>query len=76
MLGLRYVPAKVPFFSTIWREGRKTKTHDDFVFLGIDEASLDMTVVGPDEIEGNRAFELMTQRPFPWSREVWALLLD
>jgi len=87
VLGLRYAPPNVPFFSTIWqseqgfedllrREGRKTKTHDDFVFLGIDEASLGMTVVGPDEIEGNRAFQLMTERPYPWSREVWALLLD
>jgi adenylate cyclase len=87
VLGLRYAPPNVPFFSTIWqseqgfedflrREGRKTKTHDDFVFLGIDEASLGMTMVGPDEIEGNRAFQLMTERPFPWSREVWALLLD
>jgi adenylate cyclase len=87
VLGLRYAPPNVPFFSTIWqseqgfedllrREGRKTKTHDDFVFLGIDEASLGMTMVGRDEIEGNRAFQLMTERPFPWSREVWALLLD
>jgi adenylate cyclase len=87
VLAVRYAPPNVPFFSTIWqseqgfqdllrREGRKTKTHDDFVFLGIDEASLGMTVVGPDEIEGNRAFQLMTERPYPWSREVWALLLD
>ena len=30
----------------------------------------------PEEIAGNRAFQLMTARPFPWSREVWALLLD
>ena len=29
-----------------------------------------------EEIAGNRAFQLMTARPFPWSREVWALLLD
>jgi len=29
-----------------------------------------------EEIAGNRAFQLMTERPFPWSREVWALLLD
>ena len=29
-----------------------------------------------EEIANNRAFQLMTERPFPWSREVWALLLD
>ncbi|HEV3410613.1 MAG TPA: adenylate/guanylate cyclase domain-containing protein, partial [Chthoniobacterales bacterium] len=24
----------------------------------------------------NRAFQIMTERPFPWSREIWQLLLD
>ena len=32
--------------------------------------------MSPDEIGNNRAFQLMTEHPFPWSREVWALLLD
>ena len=32
--------------------------------------------MSPDEIGSNRAFQLMTEHPFPWSREVWALLLD
>jgi adenylate cyclase len=79
--------AGVPFFSVVWssqqayedvlrREGRKTKTHQDFVFIGIDQESLKLTAVGPEEIQNNRAFQLMTERPFPWSREIWALLLD
>ena len=79
--------AGVPFLSIVWsseqayedvlrREGRKTKTHNDFVFIGIDQESLKLTAVGPEEIQNNRAFQLMTQRPFPWSREIWALLLD
>src|SRR5207244_1049401 len=29
-----------------------------------------------EEVANNRAFQLMTEKPFPWSREVWALLLD
>jgi adenylate cyclase len=77
----------VPFLSVVWssqqayedvlrREGRKTKTHKDFVFVGIDQESLKLTAVGPEEIQANRAFQLMTERPFPWSREIWALLLD
>ena len=76
-----------PFLSQIWRgenfcadvlrrEGRKTPTHNDFVFVGIDQDSLTLTAVGEDEIKANRAFQLMAERPFPWSREVWALLLD
>src|SRR5438874_4962092 len=57
-------------------EGRKTATRDDFIFLGIDQQSEQLDSVGPEEIAGNRAFELMTERPFPWSREIWGLLLD
>jgi len=64
------------FEDTLRREGRKTTTRDDFIFLGIDQQSMQLDAVGPEEIAGNRAFELMTERPFPWSREVWALLLD
>src|SRR5438094_6104910 len=45
-------------------------------FIGIDQESLKLTAVGPEEIQNNRAFQLMTERPFPWSREIWALLLD
>src|SRR2546423_4266925 len=64
------------FEDTLRREGRKPATRDDFIFLGIDQQSLQLDAVGPEEIAGNRAFELMTERPFPWSREVWVLLLD
>jgi adenylate cyclase len=64
------------FEDTLRREGRKTAARDDFIFLGIDQQSMQLDAVGPEEIAGNRAFELMTERPFPWSREVWALLLD
>jgi adenylate cyclase len=77
----------VPFLSVVWsseqayedvlrREGRKTKIHQDFIFVGIDQESLKLTAAGPEEIQANRAFQLMTERPFPWSREIWALLLD
>ena len=76
----------VPFLSTPWRgeqsfedllrkEGRKTAAPRDFVFLGLDQSSL-QPPVSAEEVAGNRAFQLMTERPFPWSREVYALLLD
>ena len=77
-----------PFLSAPWRgeqgfedllrqEGRKTAPPRDFVFLGVDQSTLQMPLLTPEEKgAGNRAFELMTARPFPWSREVWALLLD
>jgi adenylate cyclase len=82
----RFLPM-TPFLSAPWRgeqsfedllrkEGRKTATRNDFVFLGLDQSTLQLPPLTPDEIANNRAFQLMTERPFPWSREVWALLLD
>ncbi len=86
VLGLFFAPG-LPFFSTVWRseqgfedllrrEGRKTKTHEDFVFLGIDQSTLSFKPFDPEDVKDNRAFQLMTERPWPWSREFWALLLD
>jgi adenylate cyclase len=77
----------VPFISAPWRaeqsfedllrrEGRKTPAPSDFVFLGIDQSTLQLPPLSSEEIASNRAFQLMTEKPFPWSREVWALLLD
>ena len=76
-----------PFISVPWRgeqsfedllrrEGRKTMPPRDFVFLGIDQVTLQLPPFTAKELEGNRALQLMTERPYPWSREVWALLLD
>ncbi len=86
VLLLHFTPG-VPFFSAVWsgeerfedflqKEGRKTATRGDFVFLGIDQSTLELPVFSPEELQNNQAFQLMTARPFPWSREVWALLLD
>lgn len=77
----------LPFLSGIWtqelgfqdflqREGRKTATRADIVFLGIDQSTLELPPFLPEELENNRPLQLMTERPWPWSREVWALLLD
>ena len=75
-----------PFISAPWRaeqgfedllrrEGRKTAVRPDFVFLGIDQQTLELPV-SAEETANNRALKLMKERPFPWSREVWAILLD
>ena len=77
----------VPFISAPWRaeqsfedllrrEGRKTRAPSDFVFLGIDQSTLQLPPLTSEEIASNRAFQLMKEKPFPWSREVWTLLLD
>jgi len=64
------------FADLLRRDGRKTLTRDDMVFLGIDESTLQFTPFNPEDLRDNRAMQLMTERSFPWSREVYALLLD
>ncbi len=83
----RFLPT-VPFISNIWRsertvqdvlrrEGRKTPANPDLLFVGIDQDSLQLrSTAFPGDIEKSRAFQLMTERPFPWSREVWTLFMD
>ena len=84
---LLHLTPDVPFFSAVWSgekqfenflqtEGRKTATRDDFVFLGIDQTTLQLPPFAPEELAHNRALALMAARPWPWSREVWAILLD
>src|SRR5213596_3036281 len=81
-----FFPA-TPFLSVPWsgeqsfedllrREGRKTPAPNNFVFLGIDQSTLQLPPLTPEELANSRAFQLMTARPFPWSREIWVLLLD
>jgi adenylate cyclase len=87
VISLGHFFPSVPFISAPWRgeqsfedllrrEGRKTSAPSDFVFLGIDQSTLQLPPLSAEEIAGNRAFQLMTEKPFPWSREVWVLLLD
>src|SRR4029077_12851274 len=84
VMSLRFVPP-VPVLSQLWgheqtledwlrRTGRRTSTHPEFVFVAISTKSL----AGPEVARAgkDRMLQLMAQHPFPWSREVWARLLD
>ena len=84
VMGLRFVPA-LPVLSHVWgheqrlqdwldRTGRKTATHPELVFVAISTKSL----AGPESAKAgkDRMLQLMAEHPFPWSREVWARLLD
>jgi CHASE2 domain-containing sensor protein len=83
-MSLRFVPA-VPVLSEVWgheqrlqdwlrRTGRRTATHPELVFVAISTKSL----AGPEAAKAgkDRMLQLMAEHPFPWSREVWARLLD
>src|SRR5436309_15998745 len=86
LIFLGYFFPSVPFISAPWRgeqsfedllrrEGRKTMPPRDFVFLGIDQSTLQLPPFAAEELAGNRALQLMTERPFPWSRAVSGVLL-
>src|SRR6516225_10274576 len=76
-----------PFISVPWggeqsfedllrRERRKTTPPPDFVFLGIDQSTMQLPELTPEELAKSRGLQLLSERPYPWSRELWALLLD
>jgi serine/threonine protein kinase len=84
VMSLRFVPA-LPVLSQVWgheqrlqdwlhRTGRRTATHPELVFVGISTKSL----AGPESAKAgkDRMLQLMAEHPFPWSREIWARLLD
>jgi len=57
------------------RHGLKNPTPQNLVFLALDESSLDLSQLEPNEIAASRALTLM-QKEFPWSRAVYAEVID
>ena len=87
LVGLAHFFPGAPFLSTVWsgersfsdvlrKEGRKTVTHKDFAFIGIDQESLLLDALDPKEIENDPALKLMSQRTYPLPRGVWVELMD
>ena len=60
------------------KHGRHAALRSDLVFIGLDDASLSLDGLWPDEIEKSPALKLISQAKgaWNWSREVHALLLD
>ena len=57
------------------RHGVKNATPADLVFLALDESSLDLSQLEPEEIAASRTLCLM-QSGFPWSRAVYADIIE
>ncbi|MDX1679995.1 MAG: adenylate/guanylate cyclase domain-containing protein [Akkermansiaceae bacterium] len=62
-------------YDRIIRSGGGPEEREDFVLLGIDEASLSLSNLSPEEIEGNETLGMMKDR-FPWDRRVWAEAIE
>jgi adenylate cyclase len=57
----------------LWlRATTKENLPGNFLILALDEASLSLDTLEPEEIEASRALQLM-KKGYPWSREVYAL---
>ncbi len=58
--------------------GRPAEVRPELVFLGIDDQSLKLDALWPEEIEASPALKMMSEGkgPLNWSREVYARLLD
>ncbi len=50
-------------------------SEDEFVFLAIDDSSMDIDREDPAVVSQSRPLTLMAE-PFPWSREVWAAAIE
>src|SRR5262245_29778038 len=75
-----------PFVSVPWRgeqsfedllrrEGRKTTPPRDFVFLGIDQSTLQLPPLTPEELAGSRGLQMLNEQPSASTRELCVLLL-
>lgn len=79
MLGWRLAPlerAQLGAQDFILRHGRRAPAPPEFVFLTLDESSLDgLTQFDPEEIAASPALSMMAEG-FPWSRAVYGHLVE
>lgn len=67
--------AELSLQDAVVRYGIKTATPSDLVFLAVDEASLDLSQLEPEEIAASPALTAMAA-DFPWSRTVYAEIIE
>ncbi len=75
---LRLAPVELAELSlqdAVVRHGLKAAAPGDFVFLAVDEASLDLSQLEPAEIAASAALTAMAAG-FPWSRAVYADIIE
>ncbi len=67
--------AELSLQDAVVRHGLKNATPENLVFLAVDEASLDLSQLEPEEITASPALTLMAEE-FPWSRAVYAEVIE
>ncbi len=55
--------------------GKGAEVREDFVLLGIDDASMGNFGASAEELAGSPVLQMMQER-FPWDRRVWAAAID
>ena len=67
--------AELSLQDAVVRHGLRSPTPDNFVFLALDEGSLDLSQLDPEEIAADPVLTMMA-RAFPWSRAVYAAAVE
>lgn len=67
--------AELSLQDLVVRHGIKTATPANYVLLALDEASLDLSQLDPEEVAADPTLTLMS-RQFPWSRAVYAAAIE
>jgi adenylate cyclase len=67
--------AELSLQDAVVRHGVRAATPADYVFLALDEASLELSQLEPEEIEASPALTAMAAE-FPWSRLVYAEVIE
>ena len=56
--------------------GKKSPVREDLVFLAIDQATVSLPDAWPEEIEASPALKAMKNSGWPWSRDVYPMIIE
>jgi len=73
-LGAGFLNRGESYVQDLLMKATATETDSELILLGLDEESLTLNAVEPEEIAQSRALQLMAEG-YPWSREVYALAI-
>jgi adenylate cyclase len=71
-----WLQAELGFKDVLVRYGRKAPRHPDIVYLAIDQASVGLDGLWPDEIAASPALSRIQASGWPWTRDVYAMIIE
>lgn len=71
-----WLQAELAWKDLLIRYGRKAPQHPEIVYLAIDQASVSLDGLWPDEIAASPALRRMKESGWPWTRDVYPFLIE